>query len=546
MPGFWESGTLMVVRFTPTEPGNWDYRISSNIASIEGKQGTIQAAASDSLGFVRTANVHHWANTANNTPHLWMGDTNYRFASIDRALFEQIVDARAAQKFNHIRGLVIGWDEQQQRAFPSPDQPNPEHFRELDARILHMNRKGITADLVIAGDRNHLEDMMPQRQQRERYIRYLVARYAPMNITWQGVQEYEEYKNGRELLKEVGQLLKSLDPYQHPRSTHTVASSAPLLSDGWMDYITYQSSDDQLGATEHQLYAVPFVNTEFGYEDSGAGKSHNHHVDTDTFRKRLWNASMNGQYPTFGNTGVYGGRKFAPAAQHLDSPGARQMNHWFDFFSGTRYWELEPYFDVDGGRAVSLPGIEYIVYVEKPSGPVELLVEKHGYDIAWFNPSTGERIPQKDWKGDRFVAEPPNHTQDWVLHVSREGRKQGMRSYKFESRQILMQEVEQNPQRIPFEVVEPSGGELRAGTDVKYQVKIRRDTRATRSMMYLWTGEVLAGAKGARVLGTGAEGVFRIPPDLVNSEDAVLNLRITALNANGKAYSLDRIYRVKR
>jgi hypothetical protein len=64
--------------------------------------------------------------------------------------------------------------------------------------------------------------------------------------------------------------------------------------------------------------------------------------------------------------------------------------------------------------------------------------------------------------------------------------------------------------------------------------------------MYLWTGEVVASAKGARVLGTAAEGMLRIPADLLSSDDAVLNLRITALNANGKAYSLDRVYRVKR
>jgi hypothetical protein len=222
------------------------------------------------------------------------------------------------------------------------------------------------------------------------------------------------------------------------------------------------------------------------------------------------------------------------------------MTVWFNFFSGTRFWELEPYFDVDGGRAICLPGIEYIVYVEKPSGPVELLVEKHGYDVAWFNPATGERIPQKDWKGERFVAEPPNRTQDWVLHVSREGKKEGMRSYKFESRQILMQEVEQNPQRIPFELVEPAADELAAGVDVKYSLKIKRETRGTRSMMYLWTGEVLTGGQGARVLGTGSTGAFRIPPELINSSESVLNVRINALNANGKAYSLDRVYRVKR
>ena len=211
-----------------------------------------------------------------------------------------------------------------------------------------------------------------------------------MNITWQGVQEYEEYADGRAITKEIGEMLKDMDPYQHPRTTHTVATSAPLLGDGWMSYAAYQTSDSNITAVERQLYAVPFVNLEFGYEDSGAGKSHPHHVDTDTFRRRLWNATMDGHYPTYGNTGTYGGRKFPVDPKYLDAPGAKQMTAWYDFFAGTRYWELEPYFDVDGGRALALEGVEYIVYVEKP-GPVELLVERHGYDVAWVNPITGDR-----------------------------------------------------------------------------------------------------------------------------------------------------------
>jgi hypothetical protein len=92
---------------------------------------------------------------------------------------------------------------------------------------------------------------------------------------------------------------------------------------------------------------------------------------------------MNGQYPQFGNAA------------------------WFDFFSASRHWDLEPYFDVDGGRALALESIEYIVYVEKPSGPVEIAVEKHSYDVAWFNPLNGEFIKQKkDFKGEKFLGEP--------------------------------------------------------------------------------------------------------------------------------------------
>ncbi len=62
---------------------------------------------------------------------------------------------------------------------------------------------------------------------------------------------------------------------------------------------------------------------------------------------------MNGQYVTFGNTGTYGGKQIAVDAEICRFPGAEQMTHWYDFFSRTRHWELEPYFDVgDGGRAV--------------------------------------------------------------------------------------------------------------------------------------------------------------------------------------------------
>jgi len=35
-----------------------------------------------------------------------------------------------------------------------------------------------------------------------------------------------------------------------------------------------------------------------------------------------------------------------------------------------------------------------------------------------------------------------------------------------------------------------------------------------------------------------------IPKDLLKEPDSVLNLRVLAINANGKAYELDKIYRL--
>lgn len=547
MNGFWDGGRRFIIRFTPTAPGAWDFRVTSNIASINGKTGAFTANDTDAPGFLKAQNVHAWMYTEWRAAHLWMGDTSYRFAWMPRPVFDQMIEARAKQKFNHIRGLVMHPDEKYRKAFRSPDEPDVEHFRELDSRIIAMNQKGIFADLVLAGDQNHLVKVFPTRQQRERFIKYAASRYSPLMITWQGVQEFEEYTDGRALLAELGEYLKKYDPFNHPRSTHTTATSAPLLADGWMTHAIYQTSAIGLGAVERQILNVPLVNAEFAYEDSGAGKSHPHHVDSTAFRKTLWNQTMNGMYPTFGNTGTYGGRKFDVDVKYLESPGAKAMTAWYDFFSRTRFWELQPYFEVDGGRALALEGIEYIVYLEKP-GILELVTEKKGYEVYWFRPETGEVIKEKkDYKGERFTGQPPDNNSDWVLHLSRDGRKEGMlKSWKFESRRVYKQEVERTPAKIPFTIEEPASDAITAGKPVRFSAKLTRETRASKAMLYVWTIEATVDQQGYRVIGTAQSGDFTVPASLSRTYPAVINLRLYGINANGKVYALDRVMRAER
>src|SRR5215467_12451608 len=63
LPAYWDGGKRMVIRFAPSEAGQWDYRLSGNIKQFDGQQGSFTAAASEAPGFVRPANVHHWAYT---------------------------------------------------------------------------------------------------------------------------------------------------------------------------------------------------------------------------------------------------------------------------------------------------------------------------------------------------------------------------------------------------------------------------------------------------------------------------------------------------
>lgn len=548
MHGFWDGGRQFLIRFSPDEAGEWTYRVTANFGDFGGATQKFTATASESPGFLKPANLHHWQYTESLKAHLWMGDTCYRCAVMDKALFDRYVEARAAQKFTHVRLSVLS---DEKAAFPDGESPDTNYFRELDKRVAALNQKGIVADLILGNDNNTLADLFPSWQARERYVRFIVAHYSAMNVTWQVVQEFEEYKDSKPFAREIGLALKKLDPYSHPRSSHTLATSSSLAGDAWMNYISYQSSDDNLGAIEHLMYPGPQVNAEFGYEDSGAGRALPHHIDAETFRKRLWNATMNGQYVTYGNTGIYGGR-FAPEAKYLDSPGTKYMTAWFDIMSRTRWWDLEPHFNVDGGRALALPGVEYLIYIEKP-GPVDVPVEKHGYDVWWINPLTGEATKEKkEWKGDDYIGEPPDKTHDWILHLSRDGKKEGMlKSYKFESwgwddlPPNELQVIEVNPDKIPYEI-QGIPEEIKAGQPIAYTIKLKKETRGTRQMRYLITGEIVRDGQGMRVLASGPSGSFQVPPALLRQDAGIVSVRIFALNALGKLYQMDRVISVKR
>jgi hypothetical protein len=507
MPAFWD-GTRqkMMVRFTPTEAGQWIYKVSSNIPAFDGKEGMFNAGASDSPGFVNVANVHHWA-TDNKKAHLWMGFIADRFAFLSAAEFDQQLNQAAQNKFTHFRGSILGGLSDRSRVYLGPDRPNPAFFDELDRRVGEIHKRGITTDLMLASDPETILAQFPDMQARERFIRYVVARYSAFNITWQGLEEFEDYAEGRALLKELGLDLKKLDPYQHPRSSNAKVTSSPLLADGWMDYVIEGSEDDAIGSVEHQFYQVPFV----GVTDA----------------QHLWNSTMDGEYPEF--------RGGDPSV----------AKNWFEFMAETRHWELEPYFDVDGTRAVALEDVEYVNYIEHPGLPVEVRLEKHGYDIQWLNPATGESLEQKKYSGEHFTGEAPDASHPWVLYIAREGYKEGMaKSYKFESRPVPVQEIETDAKKIPFVIDSPAGNTIQAGKPVQFAVKLTRQTRATRAMLFLWSGEVVTDGRAMRVLGTGSPGTFVVPASVAANFPAVLSIHLTALNANGKAYAADRVYQL--
>src|SRR6185369_1532118 len=109
-----------------------DYRLTSNLPRLNGQTGNLTAAESESPGFVRVANVHHFA-TENLKPHLWMASAMDRFTETPRAEFDKLIEQRAQEKFTHVR-VTIG---------AATD------LREAAERVRAINSKGLTADLVL-------------------------------------------------------------------------------------------------------------------------------------------------------------------------------------------------------------------------------------------------------------------------------------------------------------------------------------------------------------------------------------------------------------
>jgi hypothetical protein len=219
-------GSRLTIRFAPTEEGEWDYRLTSNIARLNEQTGKFSAAASDSPGFVKAANVHHFA-TENDQPHLWMGASLDNFVKLPRADFDRAVEQRAAEKFTHLR-VALDADAD---------------LREAADRIRAINAQGLVADVVRA-------PIPDDAQARRKYIAGIASRFAAFNITWMGVPGWEKLPHGRAVLKDAGQLLKQFDPYNHLRTSMSDASSGPLSGDQWTTMRSYGTADANVGAVE--------------------------------------------------------------------------------------------------------------------------------------------------------------------------------------------------------------------------------------------------------------------------------------------------------
>ena len=523
MRGFWDGGRTLRIRFTPTEAGEWAYRITSGSKRLNEQEAKFTASETGEAGMVNVANLRHWRST-NKKPHLWLA-AEAPWLDLDQPAFETWLDARKKNGFTHIRGTILS-GHGKSKPFAADGQPDLAYFQALDQRILAVAERSFTADLIIADQAFVESGAFKDREKMEPLLRYVVARYGGLNITWQGIEHFDDMAGSRGLLRDMGLFLKQLDGFRHPRSSDARASSSPLLGDGWMNYIIEASPRPEVAAIEHQFTEMPSIHVISTAEPAG-------------FRHELWNATTNGQYLS------------VPYEALRNDANAKAVETWYKLVSDARHWEYEPFFDVSGARAVAVDGrkdpnaevdfVECLTYAQTP-GIVEVTLPRHKYNPYWVNPATGEEIPLKDIRTEVISRQTPDNTNDWVLYLPREGRKESMaRSYYFESITPPVQEPEVDVAKTPFDVVDPAGEQLSLQAPVPFKIKLTKNNRATRAMQYAWWGEVISSGEGLRLLAIGPSGFLSVPKALA-SPGGILTLRLEAINANGKAYEIDKVY----
>ena len=231
MRHFWTGGRTIKVRFTPTEPGSWAYKVTSGSKRLDDQEGTFTAAETAEAGLVNVANVRHW-RTTNKKPHLWLG-ADVPWLDLNQAAFETWLDARKKDGFSHIRGVVLS-GKSSVKPFGPDALPNPAYFDALDDKILAAENRSFAVDLVIADESFVRSGIFDARERLEPLVRYLVGRYGGLNITWQGLEHFEDMQGSRALLRDIGLALKKYDGFRHPldrRSRQFIAAAGRWLDE---------------------------------------------------------------------------------------------------------------------------------------------------------------------------------------------------------------------------------------------------------------------------------------------------------------------------
>lgn len=401
--GFWEGGDLYRVRFAPSNLGDWSWQSVSSDAGLNNKSGaftctgTLTAPHVSRHGHVRESKTYPYTFAhADSTPFFLLGDTQWSFATDAITWpteFQTYVDARAAQGFNYVHGLIYNvypkGNEGNEGGFifrsSNVDSLNPAFFRALDQRVAYMNAKGLVVGLMFAwGNGGWLN--FKTTEQVDRFVRYVINRYAAYNVFWITAGEYEEAAPVGGYTR-IGDLVVSHDVYDHPTTIHTTNTSGDDFGTAAWHSTIYQQIFHSRQVTADRKYNKPVINSEYGYEGDQSAEE---------VRQDAWQIVMRGGYGVYGDTTTFHFNAVMTQAE-LYSPGAAFMTILKNFWTGVNgpaiAWQRFTRFEVMSNIRflAGRPNVEYVAYAEARGAFTINLAEAIGViNGQWFDTRTGK------------------------------------------------------------------------------------------------------------------------------------------------------------
>ncbi len=427
VPGFYDGDGTWVVRFSPTEVGNWTMKTTSTQAALNGLTDTVTCVPN------RHAKVHGGLRVDGNHPYHFIYEDGTRYflqgyqadwlwgadmLDPQRKLMHTLIDQLASRGFNHVLVNIYAhdtswsperkhqWDFGPPAVYPwegSNDAPNharlnPRFFQIYDRMMDALQDQGIVAHIMLKVYNKKVKWPAKHSEEERRYFRYVTARYqAYSNVVWDFAKESYNEKD-EALQSSLTDLVRSTDAYKRLFTAHDddLYTWDPQLSRN-LDFRSDQQHTHyaEMIAFDRALRPYPVINTEFAYE-RGVDKMPTYKTEHD------WQVQLHRAYLVYlaGGYGVYYYHNTAwdVFKPEPEAPGMKPFQLLGETLSSLPYWRMEPSNSLAvGGPCLALRGEVYAFYLEGRDLVVNLreLENPQTAKAEWINTWTGAKLEAK-------------------------------------------------------------------------------------------------------------------------------------------------------
>ncbi len=429
-------GNVWKVRFRPGTSGIWTYSSTSSEPLLNGHTGSFQVVTPESCPKATTYGLPNFSCTGrleySGGHYLRFADGTYwiKGGADDPEDFlapgitvgfptkEAAVDFLAEQGVNSLYLMLhnIGGDGNNVWPWvgPTPGQAQINHER-IDLMKMaawggifdYLQEKGIVLHIIFEDDSGWTGF------NRALYYREIVARFGHYNgLIWNISEEFNENYTVSQV-QTFAQMIRDLDPYDHPITVHHIGSLdtwLPFVGDNRFDLTGFQTDKSPQNTAAVSWYelvensgrTIPISFDETGMIDVS---------DRDLARHILWSIYMGG-----GNFELH---SFPITDYHDFTFHFADLKRARTFIEALPFWQMRPMNDLllsGQGYVLARTGEVYSVYL--PIGgqiTLDLSASTAYFDGLWFNPRDGTRqsLGYVLGGGARSFSAPGS--QDWVL-----------------------------------------------------------------------------------------------------------------------------------